>query len=430
MKNRNILSNIIGDSLIKNSIYLMTTSFFSGILGFLFWIIAARYYTPNDVGITSAMFSSLTLVSIISFLGLTRALIFYLPRNGNTNKIINSCLTTGIISSAIFSLIFISGLKIWAPELLLTLNNLGNISIFIAVTIAMSISGLIGASFTAGRRSSFLMIKEAVYHFVKMFPLILFTSFGAIGIVMSIGVGFASAIIVGFILLPKVWKYSPGLILDPIIKDMASFSAGNYVAGLLYNLPKLIFPVIILNMIEAKSAGYFYIAMMTASILYDVSLAISSSLLVESSDQDQFFNNIMKSIKFNLIIASLGILSFIIFGKFILNIFNPSYAENAATTMIILAATSIPLSLVNIFTTVRNSQGRVASMIKMNMLTASITFILSIPLIRVMNIEGAAVSYLIANTVGALIVISRINSPKEFTLKLLNDIKNDVQYNF
>jgi Na+-driven multidrug efflux pump len=66
----------------------------------------------------------------------------------------------------------------------------------------------------------------------------------------------------------------------------------------------------------------------------------------------------------------------------------------------------------------------------MDILTASITIILSIPLIRIMNIEGAAISYLIANIIGALIVISRIKNPKELTIRLLNDIKNNVSYNF
>jgi O-antigen/teichoic acid export membrane protein len=90
---------------------------------------------------------------------------------------------------------------------------------------------------------------------------------------------------------------------------------------------------------------------------------------------------------------------------------------------------SIPLSLVNIFNTVRNAQNRVSSMIKMNIVVAGITLILSVPLIKIMSIEGVATSYLIANTVGALIVVSRLKNPKEFTLKLLNDIKRDVSYN-
>ena len=87
---------------------------------------------------------------------------------------------------------------------------------------------------------------------------------------------------------------------------------------------------------------------------------------------------------------------------------------------------TIPVSLVNIFNTIRNSQNMVLGMIKMNILIAFISIGLSILLIRTMSIEGVAISYLIANIVGALIVISRIKNPKAFTLRLLNDIKKNV----
>lgn len=426
MKIQCIIDNLFRDSLLKNSIYLIVTSFVTSGIGFFFWIIAARYYSPNDIGITSAMFSSVSLLSIIGSLGLSRALTFYLPRDKNTDKIINSCLVIGIISSIIFSLIFILGLKIWSPDLLSVLNDLKNILIFIIITAAISVSGIIGAAFTAGRRSSFQMIKEATYHFVKICPLILLAGFGAMGILMSIFIGLAFSITIGFILLSKVWKYSPRLTLDPIIKNMTKFSAGNYIADNFYNLPKLVFPIMILNMVSAKSAGYFYIAIMMAGLLYGISQSIASSFLVESSDKAKFWNNVNKSIKFNMIILIPGLILFTIFGKFILNIFNPSYAENATITMIILTMASIPISLINIFNTVRNAQNRVSSMIKMNIIVAIITIILSIPLIKIMNIEGVAISYLIANTIGAIIVINRIKNPKEFTLKLLNDIKNDI----
>jgi O-antigen/teichoic acid export membrane protein len=416
------------DSLIKNSIYLMVTNFVTSGIGFFFWVIAARYYSPNDIGITSAIFSSVSLISMIGSLGLSRALTFYLPRDQNTDKIINSCLAISIISSIIFSLIFILGLKIWSPELILTLNNLGNVLIFIIITTGISVSIIIGATFTAGRRSSLQMIKETTYHFVKICPLIFFVGFGAIGILTSIFIGLAFSLIIGFFLLSKVWNYSPRLTLDPIIKNMAKFSAGNYIADNFYNLPKLVFPIMILNMISAKAAGYFYIAIMMAGLLYGISQSIASSFLVESSDKDKFWNNVNKSIKFNMIILIPGLILFTIFGKFILNIFNPSYAENAMMTLIILTIASVPISLINIFNTVRNAQNKVSSMIKMNVIVAIITIALSIPLIKIMNIEGVAISYLIANIIGAIIVINRIKNPKEFTLELLNGIKKDISF--
>jgi O-antigen/teichoic acid export membrane protein len=207
---------------------------------------------------------------------------------------------------------------------------------------------------------------------------------------------------------------------------MANFSIGNHISFVFYNLPVLILPIMILNMISAKFAGYFYIAIMMASLLYGISGAISNSLLAESSDKKNFVNTINSAIKFNFIILIPGTIFFLIFGKIVLNIFSPDYAENAALTLTILCMTSLPLSLVGIFTTVRTAQKRIMSAIKMDMFTALITVILSIPLIRIMGIEGAAISYLVANIAGALIVVSKLNDPKEFTLTLLGDIRRCI----
>ena len=415
------------DSLIKNSIYLMATNLVTSFIGFFFWIFAARYYTPDDIGMTSAIFSSISLISMIGSLGLNRALIYYLPRDDNKNKIIDTCLTTGIISSIFFSIVFILGLKIWSPELISILNNFMNITIFMLITVGISFSLLVGATFTAEKRSSLHMVKESIFHFIKIFPLFIFVSYGTMGILMSLLIGLLISIILGMVFLFKIWNYVPKFKIDPIIKNMASFSAGNYIADLLNNLPKLILPILILNLISVKSAGYFYIAIMVAGLLYGISHGISNSFLAESYEETKFWSNVDKSIRFNMILLIPGIFMFIIFGKIVLNIFNPSYGENATVSLIILVVASIPLSLINIYNTIKNAQNDTTSMIKMNLIVAIITMILSIFLIR-FNIEGIAISYLIANLIGAIIVINEIERPKEFTMKLLNDVKKDVRH--
>ena len=416
-----VIKKIFADSLLKNSVYLMMATFFNAILGFFFWMIAARYYAPNDIGIISAILSSVSLISMISLVGFPTALIFYLPRDSkNVNRIINSCLTICIAISIIFSLIFILGINIWTPELKLVSSNIEIVAIFIITTIMTTVSALISGAFTAGRKSSFHMTKENIFGFIKIFPLVIFAGLGTMGIFLSWSVGLVSSMIIGFILLSKLWKYSPMLTFDPIIKNMARFSAGNYISGIFYSLPRLILPIMIISLISAESAGYFFIAFTMAGLLYGISQSISSSFLAESSDKDKFWNNVNKAIKFNVGLLIPGLLLFVIFGKFVLNMFNSQYAENATSSLMILTATSIPLSMIGIFNTVRNAQGKVRSIIKTNFLVAFITLSLAIPLMRIWNIEGAAISYLTANTIVAIVVMYRMKSSVGSTLKVLN----------
>ncbi|KCZ71725.1 membrane protein involved in the export of O-antigen and teichoic acid [Candidatus Methanoperedens nitroreducens] len=415
------LKRIYSDSLLKNSIYLMATNLSNLILGFFFWVIATRYYTPDEVGTVSAVLSSMLLIAMVSSLGFPIALLFYLPRDpANARRIINSCMIASIAASLVFSLIFISGLEIWTPSLKPVLGDLEPAILFAAVTVVSTVSALISGAFTAGKRSFFHMAKETLFGFVKIFPLVLFAGFGAMGIFLSWGIGLVLAVIMGFILLYKVWKgYFLMLEFDPVIKSMVSFSAGNYIAGIFSSLPRFVLPIIIMNMISAESTGFFFIAMTVASLLHGVPLSISNSLLAESSDGEKFWGNVGKAVRFNVALLLPGLLLFVLLGKFFLNLFNPDYAENASTTLIILAAASIPLSLSSIFTAVRNTQKRVASVVKINAVKAAITLVLSVPLIKSSGIEGAAAAYLAANTIAAIAVIYKMKNPVEFALKLV-----------
>lgn len=410
------LKNLCHDSLIRNAFFLMATNFINLGLGFIFWVVAARYYTPEEVGLVSALLSAMMLIAIISTLGFPIALIYYLPRNKeNAGRMINSCLTVGFVASIFFSLIFILSFDIWTPVLKPVLISLESMVIFVIVTGTSALSFILTGSFIAGRMSIFHTIKESIFGLVKILPLAFFIGFGAMGIFYAWGIGVMLAVILGLIFLSRVWKgYIPVPIFDPIIKSMASYSSGNYFAEIFYILPRLVLPIIIAGLVSAKATAYFYIAIMVASLLYGISQSISRSLLAESSDTGELWDNVGKSIKFNAMILIPGVLMFILLGKFVLNLFNPSYSENATFTLMILAVTSLPLSVNNLFISVRNAQKRVSSVVMINFAVTVGTIIMAVPLIMSKGIEGAAAAYLLANTAAAFVVIYKMKNRMEF----------------
>jgi len=391
----------------------MAAYFLNLILGFFFWVIAAKFYNPDEVGITSALLSSMFLISMISSLGFHTAFIFYLPRDEkNANRMINSCLTSSMVASLVFSSIFILGLDIWAPPLKSILYNFKFGIIFVTVTIVWTTSIHISNAFIAGRKSSFYLSKEILFGFVKILPLQVFSVFGAIGIFMAWGIGVMVAVMIGFYWLSLLWKgYLPTPMFDPIIKSMARYSAGNYIAEIFLNLPRLILPLMIINLVSTESTGYFFIALMVAGMLYAIPQSISNSFLAESSVNGELWPNVKKSIKLNAVLLFPGILIFVVIGKFVLNLFNPLYAENASTTLVILAFASLPFSVNTLFMAVRNAQKKVESIVKINAAIATVTLVLALSLMKSFGIEGAAIAYLIANTIAAIVVIYKMKTP-------------------
>jgi O-antigen/teichoic acid export membrane protein len=79
----NYLAN---DSLYRNSIYLMLSTGVMAVFGFFFWIINARLYSAEQVGIGTTLISIITLISSFSLLGLKNSLIKYLPTSDKKMK--------------------------------------------------------------------------------------------------------------------------------------------------------------------------------------------------------------------------------------------------------------------------------------------------------------------------------------------------------
>ena len=122
------------EPLYKNSFFLLLNSFLTGILGFAFWIVVARFYSPVEVGIVSALIAATMLLAVLSRLGFDMGLIRFLSAAEDKVGMINSCLTITCLASLILSLIFAAGLDFWSPALsfirgdisfLLSVSNIG-----------------------------------------------------------------------------------------------------------------------------------------------------------------------------------------------------------------------------------------------------------------------------------------------------------------
>jgi len=59
------------DPLYKNSIFLMLSSITGAGTGFVFWVIAARFYSAEDVGLASAVIAAMGLINLfwVSLIG-------------------------------------------------------------------------------------------------------------------------------------------------------------------------------------------------------------------------------------------------------------------------------------------------------------------------------------------------------------------------
>ncbi len=150
MNIKNLLEQL-KDPLYKNSFFLMLSRVFNVACGFVFWIVAAKFYSVEDVGVATALISSLGLVILFSRFGFDFSLIRFIHVN-DKSRVMNTCLAITTVSSLIIGVIYLSGIAFFASGLSF-IQGPGYAAMFLLFVIMNSIVSITGNALTAMRRA-------------------------------------------------------------------------------------------------------------------------------------------------------------------------------------------------------------------------------------------------------------------------------------
>jgi O-antigen/teichoic acid export membrane protein len=178
LMSRDRLKQVIKVPLYSNAIFLMGASAFNALIGFIFWMVAARFYSDEAVGLASAIISAMVLAVLFSRLGLEIGLVRFLKNHSEDPKaIINTVFTVGLLSAVAAALIFMAGLDIWSPALLFIRENPLYLLAFVFFCAVSSLNGFSDNTFVALRRSGFVVASGLIFGISKVILAIVLASF-------------------------------------------------------------------------------------------------------------------------------------------------------------------------------------------------------------------------------------------------------------
>ena len=100
------LKKYLNDPLYKNSFFIMLTSISNAGFGFFFWMLAAKLYPKEDVGIATALISSMALLVLLSRFGLDQSLIRFFPER-DKGSVFSTSVAITTFFAVLFGIIFI-----------------------------------------------------------------------------------------------------------------------------------------------------------------------------------------------------------------------------------------------------------------------------------------------------------------------------------
>ena len=373
------VDKVMGDSLYRNSIYLMMNTLIMCGFGFIFWMVASRLYLASDIGLATAIISVMGLIVGLSVLGLNVGLIRYLPGSKNKNKKINTSFTLVALSTIVVTCIFIMFSRFIVSKLMFIHDNIFMAFIFMAFMIVASLNILMESIFIALRNTKYVLIKNSLFSILKIFGLFFVVWLWAFGIFSSWMVSLLVGFLITLFVLIRKYGYRPKFAFyDSILKQIGKYSFGNYVAGFIGGLPLLILPILVLNKLGSEFTAYYYMSMMIASLLFIVPQATAQSLFAEGSySEKKLKEQVKKAVKIISLILIPGILIVVFFGQYVLILFGAEYAREGVGFLRIIAVSGVFVGVNGIFRSLLKVRKRVKTLIYTGILTTLIIIGLS-----------------------------------------------------
>ena len=409
---KKIIKGLYADNLYKNSFYLLLFNIVSGLLGFIFLMIATRLYSVYDIGIYSAMFSAISLIILFSITsGFSTAIIKLVPSasSSDKNKLVFSFLMISCFMALIMSFIFVSFIEVFSSKLIFLKENLFYGFIFILFVIFSTVAALFNGIFMAFNRTKYILIGGITMNIGKIILLPLFISYLYMGIFYSTGIGTLLGVFISLFLLYKAKLINFKLNINfNIIKKNFNYILTNYFSSIASGLFCLLLPILILNILSAEMTAYFFIAWAIFSLITGFLMSTIMSFFIEGSyNMNEIKKNRNKGLKVSLIIATISILSVFLFGKFIFSLFGEAYLNSLDLLYIFT---------ISIYFFVINKIYLVELLIKKKMKeTIIFNFLITIPaiisgtlLMLYFGLMGVGYGWLIGQAIGIIWILARL----------------------
>ena len=405
--------------LYRNSLFLMANTFVTTGLGYFFWMVVARYFKDDDpvVSLGTTIISAMTLLTMISRLGLDASLVRFLPKSDKQKEMINSCFTINIILSIIAASIFILVIGFWFKDLSFIRNNAFFAISFVLFTVVLTLSATMESVFIFKRRADYILSKNTIISLLKiaiLLVLILLLHFHTFAIVSALGLSTGIvAVIYLFIFIPRLQKgYRPIFRVDTkVLRNLWKYSAGNYFAGLFSALPALVLPLIILNRlgVSTNKPADFNFAWMIAGLIFIIPGAIAQSLFAEGSHFENDLKRLTyRSYKFTIVLLVPAIIILLLLGKWLLFAFGRSYYENALPLLRILVLSGIFIGINSVYYTILQVDKKILELIVLNGAIAIAVLIGCYLILPTNGIIGVGYVWILVQAIVSVYVVFRM----------------------
>jgi O-antigen/teichoic acid export membrane protein len=330
-----------------NSFYLLTSSIIMSVLGFGFWAICTRLYTPEQIGIATALLAGLNLVTSLSLLGFEISLIRILPTHPKKSELFNTYLTITSVIGLFLAVLFLAVQPFIAAELSILHSGILVGVLFVAFTLVSISSYLVESALIAYTQAKYVFYKSIIFGLLKLPLPFVFLFLGAFGVYSAWMASLLAAVAYSMWVLQKRFDHRLWLRINPAhLKGTMRYSFFNYIAAFIEGAPIMVLPLLITAVMGPTQNAYYYMTMTIANVLFMIPISAAQSLFAEGAQAAaDTAAKLRRAIVFMSALLLPAIAATFVLGPFVLGIFGEDYANNGAWALNIFAVSAIPMAV-------------------------------------------------------------------------------------
>ncbi|MBX6320827.1 MAG: polysaccharide biosynthesis C-terminal domain-containing protein [Rhodospirillaceae bacterium] len=399
--------------LTRNGYSLVASAGVTSALGLVYWVVAARLYTPAEVGVNAALLSTMMALGNVAQLNLGSLLTRFLPDTGPASgQWILRAYAAATAAAILSCLLFVLGVERWAPSLRFLAEDPWMILWFTAATAIWTLFSLQDNVLAGLRRSVWVPVENTVFALAKLGLLLLFAegAWRALGPFASWTLPLlATAVPVNLLIFGRLLKCA-GTGARPARPSIsrrlvARYFGGDFVGTLFLSAAMGVAPVLVLEWAGAEANALYYMAWTIAYTLYLVSKYMGVALLAEgAADRENLRALATGALAHTMGLLAVGVAILLAGAPLILRLFGASYAAEGVTLLRVLALSALPFGFTSVFLGVARVEGRMTAVAVVQGLLLVLVVALGVPLLARFGVLGMGVAWLLAQTAIALLV--------------------------
>lgn len=344
-------------ALFPNSLALIAAKVSTLTLGFLFWVVAAQFFSPADVGLAAGVVAAMMLCTQIALMGVGSAVIALLPAQREQPwALLDSAFSLVVVLALTTAWTFLLLASGMFAELGVVADSRGYALLFVGAVVMGTVGILLDQVSTSLRRGDQALVRGAAFGVTAVGALLVLAElapdWGSMALLAPWVVAGTLAFAIGVAQLRRSFD---GYLPRPCAtaaqaRQLLAEGVPNYALTLAERAPGLVLPIVVTELLSPETNAAWYAAWMMAWVVFIVPIQVGMTLFAEiAHDPGELDASTRRAVRAALVVGvpAAGVVAAL--AHPLLALLGPEYADAGVTPLRILVLGLLPLTVVQVY---------------------------------------------------------------------------------